>query len=107
MLGLAFIGIALHRESIGATAPVGAKADLRPLPFVRGIGAAFVLQPVELGVSRVNTERRVAEFAAVTHMRAALLVAGIRAEQEARGLGRRARDDIDDAVDRIRAPERG
>src|SRR5438552_2516735 len=106
-LRLAVVRIAEQRDAAAVLAPIGAKAGLLQVPCVGHcvtVGRNAVVVAKALGV---KTRAGVfAEAAAVAQCDAALLGPGIRARQRAQRVVGRARDDVDDAVDRVRAPQR-
>src|SRR5689334_4731345 len=102
--------IALDGEAVGGVriAEIGAEAGLDLVPAVSRAFAALELAGPAVERLGVDTESIVvAEFAAITRGDRVLLVATRRTHQSARGFLRLARDDVDDAVHRVRAPQGG
>ena len=109
-LGLvAAVIVPLEQHVVGVRGrPVEAQAALRLVPVVAGAragGSLGVVGPGFLGVDPVGQVG--AHPPAVLNERVGLLIAAADLDEAALGVAGFAGDDVDDAVDRIGAPERG
>ncbi len=98
--------VALDQPFTAATWPVDANADLSaPPPILRGDAAVEDLRipSRELAVNAIRCARRRAAVAKIRERR--ILIPAAEREQRALAVARVARDDIDDTVDGVRAPE--
>jgi len=103
----AVVRVALHRERVDGAAPVKAEPALALVPGVLRAAAVNELRVVAaeaLGIDPVTGV--LAELAAVTRSPGAFLVARAQTHEAALGVLRAARDDVDDTVHRVRAPQR-
>src|SRR5436190_23781063 len=107
MLDLAAIGIALEREAVARRSPVHAPSSAEDARIVANHETRVRAPSVAIEVLRVHAELAVvAEGAAMPEGSAPLEVSAAAIGVGTLRLRGRVRDDVDDAVHRIGAPER-
>src|SRR6185503_11777649 len=99
------IDVALYRQTAIGLAPVHPEPRLRAARRVADARTGFEAAVVDVEVFRIHAVVAAAERAAVARRAAAFTIAAAGREHHARGICRALRDDVDDSVDRVRAPE--